>query len=176
MVSWELIYEPGRVAIGALAEILVVAGGSGLDLRYGSRVYAAYLDRECRLLRVYGIEMMNGEDSIAAVARDAREQNEVCQVIVGPAAELLFLAVTGRLASERVTAANPLRSLQARSILAFGVDREPGCAEAYAAVADWGDHIKPWYGAVALDARGRLLLDLPEYDECVDLPMVVAAG
>lgn len=173
MAGWELIYEPGRVSIGELAEILVKTSGKSLDLRYGSTVYLAYLDAECRLWNVYGLQLMTAEDPIAAVVRDAESQKELCQVIVGQAAELLMLAIAGRLSWEPVEAANPLRALQARSILAFGIDREPGFAEAYAAVAQWGDFICPWYGAVALDERGGLLLGLAEYDEIVDLPMVV---
>lgn len=175
MAGWELIYEPGRVSIGEVAEVLVKTSGKALDLRYGSTVYVAYLDAECRLLNVYGLQLMTAEDPIAAVGRDAQSQKGLCQVIVGQAAELLLLAVSGRLSWEPIKAANPLRALQARSILAFGIDREPGFAEVYAAVAQWGDFICPWYGAVALDERGRLLLDLPEYEEMVDLPMVVGA-
>lgn len=170
---WELVYEPGRLRIGDVAEILAKTSGKGLDLRYGSTVYVAYLTPGYRLLNVYGIQLMMGEDPIAAVARDAQSQKWLCQVIVGEAAELLFVAIAGRLSWESVRAANPLRALQARSVLSFGIDREPGFSEAYAAAALWGDFIYPWFGAVALDEDGRLLLDLPEYNETVDLPMVV---
>ena len=176
MAGWELLYEPGRLRIGEVAEVLVKTSGKGLELRYGCTVYVAYLDAECRLLNVYGMQLMTAEDPVAAVARDAQSQKWMCQVLVGEAAELLLLAVAGRLSWEPVSAANPLRALQARSVLAFGIDREPGFREAYAAVAQWGDFIYPWFGAVALDVDGRLLLDLVEYDEMVDLPMVVPAA
>ena len=176
MAGWELIYDPGRVSIGELAEILVKTSGKGLDLRYGSTVYVAYLDRECCLLNVYGLQLMTGECPIAAVARDAQSQKVMCQVLVGEAAELLLLAIAGRLSWESVKAANPLRALQARSILAFGIEREPGFADAYAAVAQWGDYISPWFGATALDENGGLLLELPECAERVDVPMVLNVG
>ncbi len=170
---WELAFQPKRVQLGELADVLPVIEGEGLDLRYGSRVYVAYLDEEARLLSCYAIQLMHGEDAAAAVASDAQRQRQLCQVIVGQAAELLFLGISGRLAWEPIRAANPLRALQARSILAYGIGREPGFDDAYAAVADWGDHIYPWYGAVALDENtGRLILGLPEYDHRVDLPMV----
>ena len=173
MAGWELIYEPRRVKIGEVAEILVKTAGKALDLRYGSTVYVAYLTPGCRLLNVYGLQLMTGECPIAAVARDAQSQKWMCQVLVGEAAELLMLSVVGRLSWEPVSAANPLRALQARSVLAFGIEREPGFSEAYAAAALWGDFIYPWFGATALGEDGRLLLDLPEYAETLDLPMVV---
>lgn len=148
----------------------LLSGVSGM-MQAIRAVYVAYLDEECGLIRAYPLRLMPGEDMEVAVAADARAQCGCCQVIVGPAAELLYVAVSGRLLDMDVAEAAPRRAAIARAILASNLEA-PGFSEAYAAAVGFGDWIEPWYGLVALD-QGELLSDLECYRERIDLPLTL---
>lgn len=182
---WEPIFYNQKFDLEAL--VLALAScvdedeleGQPLPVDFPTRVFIAYLDRECNLLDVYASTVFAGADVVAVVAREARWRwnltspvGGMCQVLVGPAAELLYIAIAGRLLEAGPEDAMPGRAAIARAILAANLDR-PGFSEAYAAVAHWGDFIMPWYGTLALDDCGRLLLDLEEYGDRIDIPMTV---
>jgi hypothetical protein len=133
-------------------------------------VAVAYLDEAGGLVACHGIRIWAGENPLLAVAADA-ECREYAEVLVGRAAELLHIAVTGRLVGELPDVAGAWSARRAREALACNLDRV-GFAEAYGAVALWGDFIVPWYGVCRLDERGRPLLDLSEYTMRLDIPIV----
>lgn len=166
---WETRVDENAVKLGDVIEFVMEFEGGFEFLR---KVYVAYVDRDDELIDCYVVSLMPGEDPVDAVARDARSRPaEMCQVVVGEAAELLHLAIAGRMSGEDVRLACCQRAVVARGILAYA-DRED-FAVCYAAAARFGDWIRPWWGMTLLDERGRIVLDAVEYGERVDLPLGV---
>ena len=133
----------------------------------------AYLRADCSLRVVYRVRCMPGEDPLLAVASDvASSRRPFERVLIGRAAELLHVAVTGRIGDCSPEDAGVWVARRARELLAQGLET-PGFAEAYAAVADFGDFIRPFYGVTLFDEDGRIVLDDARLGTEIDLPMVV---
>lgn len=136
-------------------------------------VYVAYLTPDCEIVNVYPIRLLTHQCPANVIARDARSQNQLCQVLVGLPAELLHIAITGRLLDDYPSAADPHMARLARMMLADNIDF-PNCAVAYRAAVRFGDFIKPWWGMWKLDQDRTIIVDDPVYDETLDLPLVLA--
>lgn len=137
-------------------------------------VYVAYLTCDHRLIDVYSIRFFPGDDLDVMVSKDMESctgMGRQSVAVTGLAAELLFIAVSGRMLDVTPKDADPDVAWQARRALGLRVGKSVDFAAAYAAVAVWGDFIKPWFGCVALDDEGGILVDDPRYDERIDLPI-----
>lgn len=161
------IVYPDLSEIGSVGPWLFA--GDRMDLV--GRVYVAILNRECRLVDVWGMAACVGDARHVAGELATRGWPRFGHILIGQSAQLLYIGVTGRMAGEGPEDASTRRAAIARSCLAANLDR-PGFNEAYACLARF-DYIRPWYGACLLDGRGRPVLDAREYDIRIDIPMVV---
>ncbi len=137
-------------------------------------VYVAYLTCDYRLIDAYPIRFLPSRDLDAMLSMDMGSRTGMGRqsvAVSGLAAELLFIAVSGRMLDVTPKDADPDVAWQARRALGLRVGECVDFAAAYAAVSAWGDFIKPWFGCVALDSEGGILVDDPRYDERVDIPI-----
>jgi len=91
--------------------------------------------------------------------------------IIGPIAELLYMAIKGYRMHGSPHDANPQVALAARQTILNGC--QLGHADALLAqkaLVQWGPTIKPWWHTTKLDNDGRILWDAPEYDLEIPLP------
>ena len=138
-----------------------VVRGKMIDSGY--HFFAAF-DRDSRLVSVYGYQHFFGElpqTRVSAVMRADREAKpEIVYQVAGPIANLLYVAVTGRLRGDDPLAACAETALRARRCL----DLVPGwwgelCRKA---LEQFGPYYQPWWGVVKL-AEGFVVLDDPDY-------------
>lgn len=166
------MYEPIFKRNGDYPRAFFLAGSAGEGTGHClSAVYVAYLTPDDELIDAYPIALVPGTDVEALIAADVATKPPGCQVLVGIPAELLHVAITGRRLDDAPEDARPWLGWAARQTLADNIDL-PDCAAAYAATVRFGDFIRPWYGTVALDETGRLILDDPRYDEVLDIPLL----
>jgi len=158
-------------------ECFFVAGenGCGVGGVLGA-VYVAYLTPDYRLVNAYPIRTIPGEDLDVVVSRDMEcrpSRGQRSLAVTGLAAELLHIAITGRVLGDRPEDASPGVARLARDVLAASIGQGAGFAAADVAVRAWGDFIRPWFGCVVLDSEGRILMDDPRYVERLEVPLFV---
>ena len=134
-------------------------------------VYVAYLTYDYQLIDAYPIRFFPGEDLDVVVARDmgCRSWRGRSLAVTGLAAELLHIAITGRVLDDGPEDASPVVARLARDALAAKAAQGAGFAAAEAAVRAWGNFVRPWFGCVALD-EGWIVVDDPRYAEQLELP------
>jgi len=91
--------------------------------------------------------------------------------IIGPVAELLFMALKGYRMHGSPDDADVQVALAARRAILGGCQQ--GHADALLAqkaLAQWGAVIRPWWQTTKLDESGRVIWDAPEYDLEIPLP------
>ena len=149
-----------------------VVRGKMIDSGY--HFFAAF-DRDSRLVSVYGYQHFFGElprDRVEAVQRaDRAAKPEIAYQIDGSVAQLLYVAVTGRLRGDDPETACAETALLARRCLAAVPGRWGElCCEALRQFGPW---FQPWWGVVKLREGGFAVLDDPDYGRREPLSVVL---
>ena len=91
--------------------------------------------------------------------------------IIGPVAELLYIALKGYKPHGSPDDCNLETALRARQAILSGCQLgHPDALLAQKALVKWGPVVRPWWQTTKLDKSGRVLWDAPEYDLEIPLP------